>query len=567
MKLHIKTMIFAGTVLLSFVSCKKEALNVTNKNQPSLQVLNSEAGVFGFASGGVYIAGFGDETNNYVKTVDDQLGIGFMMLVIGNHESLGDNIYIPWGNNSFKFSDNPIWWKLDDGSTVQNPIGGGQIVELRKRNNRAYGASNAFLPEWTYMYFLNNSCNILLSKLKENITFSGNADLKKKVLNAWGYWWKGYAYSRIGSMYTAGVITDVPNQTNANFVDHAAIIAEANKNLDKAATILGGLSGGGDYDATLQTIIPGYVQKGIGQIPSPAMWIDQINSLKARNYLVNKKTKDMTAADWNAVLALANAGVKANDNVFIIRTYDDPKKSIVDKDGNNGGSTAPIYTATQDGSTFFASERMIQDFKPGDQRFTNNFAMRSSPIVNKRGRGLNFGTRWYLIGYDPTISSAPGVIKYCEISPTGNMPYYLSCTYEENELMIAEALINTGQINMGLAHIDGVRDLQGAGLSHVSGTGLTVDQAKEELRKERRIGLYLRGLAFYDARRWGVIDDVSKGGGRANAVVLSKDANGNTVVNTKALINYNYLNYWDVPANELVFNSPAAGSAPVISPN
>jgi hypothetical protein len=32
-------------------------------------------------------------------------------------------------------------------------------------------------------------------------------------------------------------------------------------------------------------------------------------------------------------------------------------------------------------------------------------------------------------------------------------------------------------------------------------TGLTLAQAKEELRKERRIALALRGLSFYDARR------------------------------------------------------------------
>jgi starch-binding outer membrane protein, SusD/RagB family len=563
MKYLIKNLAIIVTVLISFASCKKTSLDVLNKNEPGFNVLNTEAGVLAFASGGVYIAGFGDETNNNVPSVSDQLGQGMMLIVTGFHESMGDNIFVPWGNNSFKFADNPQWFKLDDGTTVQNPVGAGQIAELRLRNDRSYGASNSFLPEWTYMYFLNNSCNILLQKLTENITFSGNAELKKKTLTAWAYWWKGYAYSRIGSMYIAGVITDVPNETNANFVDRNAIITEADNNFDKASAILAGLSSGGDYDVVMTNIIPGFIQVGHGQVPTPAMWISNINSLKARNLLMNKKIKDMVAADWASVLSLANAGIQQDDNVFTIRTYQDNSKSVVNKDGIPVGGTAGMYTVTQDGSTYFASERMIQDFKPGDKRFTNNFSMRSSPVVNIRGRGLGFGTRWYL---ENGGKGLPGVITYCTIIPYGTTEYYLACSYEENRLMIAEATINTGDINGGLAIIDEIRVLQGAGIAAVAGTGLTLVQAQEELRIERRIALYLRGLAFYDARRMGIVDDVSKGGGRTNAVVLSSSASGATIVNTHTLINYNYLNYWDVPKNELVFNQPAAGSAPVVSP-
>jgi hypothetical protein len=63
----------------------------------------------------------------------------------------------------------------------------------------------------------------------------------------------------------------------------------------------------------------------------------------------------------------------------------------------------------------------------------------------------------------------------------------------------------------------------------------------------------------------GIIDDKSKGGGRANAVVLS-NFTGSMIVNTKAFINYNYMSYFDVPMNELEFNTPALGSAPVVGP-
>jgi hypothetical protein len=149
----------------------------------------------------------------------------------------------------------------------------------------------------------------------------------------------------------------------------------------------------------------------------------------------------------------------------------------------------------------------------------------------------------------------------------GSYELHIAGDYEENQLMLAEAKIYTNDINGGLALIDAVRSFQGAGLPAVSGTGLTLVQAKEELRKERRIALAFRGLSFYDARRWGVINDVANGGGRTGVTVLSPTGpNGSIVVNTNATINYNYLDYWDVPDNELVYNPPTTGSAPTKNP-
>src|SRR6185295_16727900 len=94
-------------------------------------------------------------------------------------------------------------------------------------------------------------------------------------------------------------------------------------------------------------------------------------------------------------------------------------------------------------------------------------------------------------------------------------------SYEENALMRAEALIYTNQIDAGLALVDAVRNYQGAGLAAVSGTGLTLAQAKAELVRERRVALVFRGVSYYDYRRWGIIYDISKGGGRTGAVVLT----------------------------------------------
>ena len=153
-------------------------------------------------------------------------------------------------------------------------------------------------------------------------------------------------------------------------------------------------------------------------------------------------------------------------------------------------------------------------------------------------------------------------VKVYTNTTAGLEEIFLAGSYEENDLMKAEALINTGSIDAGLALVDAVRSSQGAGLTAVSNTSLTLVQAREELRRERRVALPFIGLSFYDARRFGIINPVAQGGGRRGAVVIT----GTGAVNTNATIEYNFLDYWDVPDNELVYNPPATGSAPIKNP-
>ena len=307
--IKISPLVFAA--MLTFSACNKKTLEVTNLNQPSYDVLNTESGMYAYAKG-FYKIGFGDQT---VGSLDDGLGFGMLLIVQAFHEGMGDNIWVPWGNNSFKFADGPKWVKLNNLSQVNNPIGQGQIAELKLRNSRAYGASNSFLPEWTYMYFLNNSSNLLLSKLG-SVAFTGDAATKKKVLDAWASWWKGYAYSRIGSMYISGVLADQPNTTNGAFVANTGVITEATKYLDRAIADLNGIAAG-PYGEVMSQIMPIYLQTGASGYPTAAEWIKNINTMKARNILVNKTISAMAAADWNAILTLTNNGLQLNDYIFL----------------------------------------------------------------------------------------------------------------------------------------------------------------------------------------------------------------------------------------------------------
>jgi hypothetical protein len=199
----------------------------------------------------------------------------------------------------------------------------------------------------------------------------------------------------------------------------------------------------------------------------------------------------------------------------------------------------------------FVSERWIQEFKTGDARRTRNIVTRANPAVNQSGRGFQYGTR-----YDLRLIESGG--DYVS-ALSGRAEVPVGATYEENALTRAEALIRTNDIEGGLQLIDEVRTYQNAQLPAVAGTGLNLAQALDELYRERRIALFQKNTAFYDYRRFGF---ACKGCQRTGAVVLGPGG----AVNTNATIVYNYMDYFDVPLNEIDFNSPGTGSADVTFP-
>jgi hypothetical protein len=261
----------------------------------------------------------------------------------------------------------------------------------------------------------------------------------------------------------------------------------------------------------------------------------------------------MSPAQWAGILALTNDGIRATDKVFTGRS----NATSDFLSAASGTVASKVQANAAGGNTYKLSERLVQEFKTGDKRFTNNIKQ-TTTWIGSADRGHVFNTRYTLVSGGTGLA---GVKVYTNVTP-GEEELFLAGNYEENELMKAEALINTNKINEGLAFVDAVRTYQGAGLSAVSGTGLSPALAKEELRRERRVAFPFIGLSFYDARRLGIINPLSQGGGRKGAVVIA----GSGAVNTNATIEYNYLDYWDVPDNELAYNPPGAGSATVKNP-
>jgi hypothetical protein len=533
-------------VTLSLTACKKD-LDITNVNSPTPSSAQNENGAVALAQGTIYLNGF------YNLKYSDGVYGRFWAGATGFSEIMGDVIGAEAANAFMNQIGCPNKVTLDNGTVVLNPSNPKTQYELvRYANQNAQGGSNTTFYEWAYMYNMIAASNKIL-ELADKTTFTGSgAATKKATIQAWAYWWKGFAYSRIGSTYYAGLIQNQPTDavaTNGKYVTKEAIITEASANFDKAVTALGAASSTADYTATLGRLIPTYLQKGKGGVLTVDMWKRSINTMKARNILVNTTRASMTASQWNTILTLANDGVKSTDLIFTART--DANGSFIESTVADKTGQAATTGST---NTYKLSERWVQDFVAGDKRKDQNVITLASVGLFNTDRGNSFNTR-YSLKYGGNGLTGVTILSNNAI---GANEITIASTYEENELMKAEALIMTGQVDAGAAAIDAVRTYQGAGLAAL-GTGLTQAAAYEQLRRERRIALVFRGLSFYDARRWEIIAPDKS---RTGAVVVSSTG----VVSTNATIVYGFLDYWDVPDNELAYNPAEAGSAPTKNP-
>jgi len=531
-------------LLLAFSACKKSELDLLNPNLPTPEAsLSTEDGLKQFALG--IIA-------RVTANIPGEGNTNIMVTSMTNHSIMGDEAFSPYGNWGFRWVDQVHKITLPSGSVVVNPFGVNQKTSLQSFNSRAAEELNAFQYEWAYNYYFIAQANTILDALENpDIAFSGDAATKRATLKAWAQWWKGYAYSRIGSIYLAGIINNDPGKGNTNntFVTHDAIIVEANRVFDECLATLNGITENDSYDEVMTAIVATFNDNT--HIVTPAMWKRHINTYKARNLLANKKISAMTAADWNQISTLTDNGMVATDNYFKFGMTIDGVTDL------SNGFQHPLALIGTFQEFTFASERLIQEYKPGDARLNRNFYLNPSPYpANIRGRGLQFGTRWAVVNVEDGGTFATN-------NNQGYVPF--ATTYEENALMKAEALIRLGQINPGLQIVDAVRTFQQAGLAPVANTGLTQAQALEELRRERRVALFFRGVAFYDARRLGITAPAANGGGRANAnVYIPASVLGTATDEIRAcFMEYDYMDYWDIPQNELDFNVPPAGAPPV----
>jgi hypothetical protein len=545
----ISILAFASLMVGNF-SCKDQ-LEVGNPNSPTVKTnITSVSGLTSLAQGVVYIDGFVDG--------DGWLGNSYFSLPYGYQELLGDMVgAITALNQNINRIGQPNYFTLSNGTKVETGIT--NIAEMRDNNTRARTGSgyNATYYQWLNMYAMNAGCNQVLSLIE---TVSQDP-ATIATFKAWAYWWKGYAYASIGSMYYSGLIIDEPGARSSDYVTHDVVIERSNYYFNLASTTLDGITNTGTYTTVLTSLIPAFTQTGNGGVPTIAQWKRNINTMLARNIVSNHlapfvngnpaatitgaTAPAMTAADWTQVLTLATNGIQAGDKVFTGRAiatngFFTPTGGTVSALTIRSGPTAT--------STFNISERFIQNFKAGDARLAN-FS------TDTPSSHTFFGTRYR--NTDGLVTT--GIYDYGSRN-ANEYELFIAGSYEENLLLLAEANIRLGNIDTGTGQINAVRTRMGAGIAALP-TGLTLAQAMRELVMERRVALAFRGLSFYDLRRWGAIYDITKGGGSYGNTMYYNNA-----VQTNVTINYNFMDYWDVPADESVLNPSTSGVA-TVNPN
>ena len=263
-------------ILFVSSSCKKQ-LDVKDPNDPTFAGnVNSEVGLAAYAKGGIYWNGF-----NYG---DGWLGDSYFSLPWGYHELMGDIVGGGQGSNNqtttMGVPDNLQADPADPATVFVNAAPQASSI-IRGFNTSAAtaNANNALYYEWVNMYAMINSCNLTLENLG---AVSLTAD-KANTVKAWCYWWKGYAYAQIGTMYYAGLIVDKSGTIVNTYVSQDKIIAESNKNLNLAMTTLKAISNQGDYGSMIAQLIPTQCQVGLGVALSSSQWIKTINT----NYTLN----------------------------------------------------------------------------------------------------------------------------------------------------------------------------------------------------------------------------------------------------------------------------------------
>ncbi|MFX6803825.1 hypothetical protein ABTH20_20420, partial [Acinetobacter baumannii] len=84
---------------------------------------------------------------------------------------------------------------------------------------------------------------------------------------------------------------------------------EATACFQRAETAINAATSNADYNNTMANLIPAYLQVGKGTVPSQAAWIRNINTLRARNILVNTLASALTPAQLNQIQTLTTNGI------------------------------------------------------------------------------------------------------------------------------------------------------------------------------------------------------------------------------------------------------------------
>lgn len=501
----LKKTAIASLLLLLITTACEDGLDVSNPNEPTPEVLNTEQGVQRQALG-LWSNGAG-----WTEWV-------IWMLL----EGMGDNVVQPWGNFDWGNFVLPIEEiSFSDGETIAVSAlrGAGRTqeesIDFVNDRNVSQGSID---QTWIVAYAQINDANLLLQALDEGVSIVGDAAAKESAYRSWANYWKAFSYMQVALLYEGGLIVDTPGQTNENFVDNSELIEESNRLFDLA------LSGAENFDAISNTVTPGIFPTNM----TSTSYRQAINTLKARNILLSKRRPDVTNQEWQEILTLTQNGLESNDGTMLIDSDETTFLSAV---------TGRWRLATN--VWHRVSPRVIQVMFENDDNRIDFFQFADAGgFFDNNTITQHVNAPWITIDGSPYASTTPGTPQY-----------FVSA--EENMLMQAEAQLALGDPAAAGALIDAARSMQDAGLPSVGNATL------EDIQKERKVGLFMRGLAFYDARRFGIIDSKAEGGGLTDVWVYQvDDATGaaRNNLDEEADIFFNFVDYFPIPDVETDFN-------------
>jgi len=522
MKRYTQKILIIGLAVLFFMplACE-QGLDVTNPNDPTPEIVQTEEGLKRQALG-IWVAppGF--------------LGLpgggGWAWFGWSLHEAMGDNIVMPWINFDWnRFFGNIELIEYSDGTAPWSPRDQANPARSQAEwagfvNDRQITAGG-YEVQWETAYSFNKEANRMLAALDEGIQFSSNAQQKEEAYRAWAHFWKGYAYALVGLFYDQGIISDDPLDTNNDFKTSAEMIAAAQAELDLA------LQTASSYGAIANDVVPNFFPTNV----NAQSFIQNIYTLKARALLMSKRREDISTAEWTQIRDWANQGLMANDGAFLIESDESTYLTTV---------THRWRLATN--IWHRVSARVIQIMSENNDARLDRFQFDSGGgTFANRVTQPQINSPWLTLPTSPYAAQSPGTAPQFVLSA------------EENMLMLAEAELGLGNPDVAAQWVNEVRNmpLQQAGLPDMTTATL------QDIRNERKVALFGRALAFYDARRLGEIDARSEGGGIQDVWVYHIDGNGDLVLDTDADIYFDFLDYYAIPDAESDFN-PSADVGP-----
>ncbi len=242
---------------------------------------------------------------------------------------------------------------------------------------------------------------------------------------------------------------------------------------------------------------------------------------------MSKRREDITNAEWQQIKDWAENGLMVNEGALL---FDSDESTHLTSITHRWRLSTNVWHRV--------SARVIQIMSENSDQRLNRFQFTAAGGTFASGViQPQINSPWLTLAGSPYASASPGTPQFV-------------LSAEENMLMMAEAELGLGNPGPAAGWINTVRamPLQQAGLPDETSVTL------QDIRNERKVALFGRALAFYDARRLGEIDARADGGGIFGVWVYHLDSGGNLVLDEDANMFFDFLPYYAIPDAEADFN-------------